>query len=95
MDFSIYPPPNDNTIVRILNTEIKTPTKIIIHLDGIFRVTNAPIGAAITPPVNSPSTVFHWSVPRVRKKVMASTTVTKNSLALTEPMAFLGGCPQQ
>lgn len=69
---------------------IKTPTKIIIAFVGNFLVRNAPIGAAMTPPINNPAMIFQFVNGIIKMKIADATSVTKNSEKFTEPMVFLG-----
>jgi hypothetical protein len=66
---------------------ISMPTINIIGRSGIRFTTRAATGAASTPPMIKPNMMGHNSSPTVRIKVPEIATVTRNSLALAEPIA--------
>ena len=71
----------------LINT-IKTPTKIMKGLTGIYLDAQAPRGAANTPPMAKPRMICQFVMPSVMRKVAEADKVTKNSTAFTLPTVF-------
>ena len=72
-------------IVRMEVMMISTPTISVNSRAGRREARPAASGAAMTPPMSRPAMAFQLRPLTVKKKVMLSATVTKNSAALTEP----------
>lgn len=62
---------------------------------GNFLVNNAPNGAAKIPPIIKPTMILQFVKPIVAIKTIDSTSVTKNSEKFTDPIVFLGECPEE
>ena len=61
---------------------------------GMCLTAQPPNGAAIMPPITSGTRFCSGAAPSSMKNVVAAATVTKNSVALTEPTVWRGAWPE-